>query len=159
MRSPKDIPTALSPAEARELRSFAEGMRVIEAGALLGFSTLLMAETAAKVISIDRHEGYGPSTLSAFLSNIEGRGEKIIPVIADVRSIIPFLRADRYFIDLDGTYETTKAVLEAIPFENVSIAIHDFGRNNCPGVERAIMECEGVDIDRVVDTLCFLRKR
>jgi hypothetical protein len=153
------IPTALSVLETQALVEFARGMRVIECGALLGYSTRVLATSAAKVLSIDRHEGYGPSTLSSFMSNLEGHFDKVVPVIADCASILPFLRADRYFIDLDGTYETTRRVLEAIPFYNCGIAVHDFDRQSCHGVKQAILETPGYEIDHVVDSLAFIRRR
>lgn len=159
MRDRRHIPTALSIAETRELGIFARHMRMVECGALLGYSTLVMAETASHVVSIDRHEGYGPSTLHAFLSNIEGCHDRITPVVADCRALLPMLTCDRYFIDLDGTYETTRAVLEAIPYRNIPIALHDFERNNCPGVIQAVLDTPGYEIDRVVDTLAFIRRR
>ena len=68
---PTDIPTALSPAESMLLQRVARGRRVVEAGALLGHSTIVLASTAASVVSIDKHEGYGPSTLGAWLRNID----------------------------------------------------------------------------------------
>lgn len=155
MRQATDIPTALSRNEVRALQSFTEGLRVVECGALLGFSTLTIADVAASVVSVDRHEGYGPSTLSAFLSNIEGRAN-IIPVQADCIKLLPYLNADRYFIDLDGTYETSLAVLNAV--RHGTLAIHDFNRQRCDGVQKAVFD-SGWHIDYVVDTLAFLNRR
>lgn len=152
------IPTALSDREVVALKRMAGGMRVAEAGALLGHSTLQLARVASLVVSIDRHEGYGPSTLRSFMSNVEGAGN-IIPIVGDAKQILPLLEVDRYFIDLDGTYETTKAVLSAIPFRNQQIGVHDFGRVNCEGVAKAILEVDGYIIDEVVDTLAIVRRR
>lgn len=129
---------------------------MIEAGALLGASTVVMAEKAARVISIDRHQGYGPSTLNPFLSNVAGFSN-VIPVVADARRIIGSLKGDKYFIDLDGSYETTKAVLEEIPY-TLPVAIHDFRRQNCSGVEKAILELD-YEVQTVVDTLAVIRRR
>lgn len=152
------IPTALSAAESRALRTFSRGMRVIECGALLGYSTLLFAEQAASVVSIDRHEGYGPSTLAPYLSNIAGHRDVIVPVVGDCRQLLPFLTADRYFLDLDGTYATTRAALTAIRDSHVPVAVHDFRRQSCAGVERAILDA-GYDIDQVVDSLAIVVRR
>jgi protein-L-isoaspartate O-methyltransferase len=69
-----DIPTALSLPEARELARLAEGRRVVEAGALLGFSTVVLARAAASVVSVDRHEGYDAPTLGKFLRNLDRFG-------------------------------------------------------------------------------------
>jgi predicted O-methyltransferase YrrM len=134
------------------------GMRVVECGALLGFSTLAMAEVAAQVVSIDRHEGYGPPTLAPFLSNIDGHRDKIIPIIADARQVVGVVDADRYFIDLDGTYQTTFDVLSRIPARGVPVAVHDYERNSCEGVKKAILDAR-YEIDEVVDTLAIVRRR
>jgi hypothetical protein len=64
------IQTALSNSECTLLRRIAAGRRVVEAGALLGFSTVLLASVAASVVSIDRHEDYGPSTWRPYRSNL-----------------------------------------------------------------------------------------
>lgn len=152
------IPTAVSAPEARALREFSRGMRVIECGALLGYSTLLLAEQAASVVSIDRHEGYGPSTLAPYLSNIASHRNVVVPVVADCRQVLPFLTGDRYFLDLDGTYETTRAALTAIRDSRVLVAVHDFRRQSCEGVARAIVDA-GYDIEQVVDSLAFVVRR
>lgn len=52
------VPTALSLREDACLRHYARGRRVTEAGALLGHSTIQLAQTARGVVSIDRHTGY-----------------------------------------------------------------------------------------------------
>lgn len=152
------IPTALSKREEKALQRICRGMKVLECGALLGYSTLTIAEVASQVVSIDKHEGYGPSTLHQFLCNIDGWRDKIIPVIADARRLVPFFEVDRYFIDLDGTYETTKEVLSSIPYRGLPVAVHDFGRSGCQGVERALIDA-GFEIDEVVDTLVIARRR
>src|SRR5688572_3274291 len=109
------IPTAISHAEGRKLREFARDQNMVEAGALLGFSTLLMAETARHVISIDRHSNYGPPTLRTFLSNIQGNLNKITPITGEAEDYVGWFANCRYFLDLDGTYQTTLGVLEKIP--------------------------------------------
>lgn len=149
-----DIPTALSRPEVRALQAFTEGLRVVECGALLGFSTLKIADVAARVVSVDRHTGYGPSTLRQFRSNIGGRAN-VVPVQADCLELLPFLSADRYFIDLDGTYATTAAVLAAV--KHGTMAIHDVNRQRCDGVLKAILD-SGWTLDYVVDTLAFLHR-
>lgn len=150
----KQIPTAMSAREAQALQRFARGQRVVECGALLGYSTLVLADVATSVVSVDRHSGYGPSTLRAFRSNIEGV-PNITSVVGDARDVLPHLCAERYFIDLDGTYETTRAMIDAIRGDAM-IAVHDFARSHCAGVERAIRDCEVLE---VIDTLAILRKR
>jgi hypothetical protein len=152
------IPTALSKLETHALQAFVRGQRVVECGALLGYSTLAMAEVAAHVLSIDRHEGYGPSTLAQYMSNIAASRDRVTPVVADCVRALPYLRcADRYFIDLDGTHETTLGALCAIPF-NSPVAVHDLLRQNCGGVLTAILAA-GYKITNVVDSLAFIERQ
>jgi tRNA A58 N-methylase Trm61 len=151
------IRTGISRTETRALQAFSEGQRIVECGALLGYSTLAIAAVAAHVISIDRHEGYGPSTLAPFLSNIDGHRDRISPVVGDGRLVVPVLDADRYFLDLDGSFENTRAVLAAIPVGR-PVAIHDCNRQSCGGVLQAI-RAEGYEISHVVETLAIIRRR
>lgn len=160
------IPTALSRPETAALQAFVRGRRVIECGALLGYSTLAIAATAAHVVSIDRHEGYGPSTLAPFLSNIDGQRDRIEPVIGDARIVLheksvpiyeKLFPTERYFLDLDGTLETTRAVLAIIPVGR-PIAVHDCHRQSCTGVLEAIAAA-GCVISHVVDSLAFIERR
>lgn len=129
---------------------------MVECGALLGYSTLQMADEATRVISIDKHEGYGPSTLRPYMSNIQGRLDKVVPVVGDFRDVLRGVEGERYFIDLDGTEETTREVLGMICV-STPVALHDFGRQSCRGVERAIQQ-SGWRISGVVDTLAFVEK-
>jgi predicted O-methyltransferase YrrM len=65
-----NIPTAISDREARFLREVARDKSVIEFGALLGFSTVILAEVAGDLTSIDRHNGYTGPTLNQLISNL-----------------------------------------------------------------------------------------
>jgi hypothetical protein len=150
------IPTALSPREVDCLQAFCRTMRVVEAGALLGYSTLAIAAVAHSVISIDRHRGYGPTTWGAYRSNIEGI-PNIIPVRADAARVLGAFTADRYFLDLDGTLPTMRAVLDAIPY-HVPVAVHDCCRSGCDGVEEALRELD-YDVTAHVDSLVIARRR
>ena len=154
-----NIPTALSPNEVEALRRICRDQRVVECGALLGFSTIVIADVAKYVISIDRHEGYGPPTYRPFMSNISRYRDRIFPIIGDVREALLGKIADRYFIDLDGKYRTTLSALCAIPAGPEKIvAVHDFGRAHCDGVEKAIITA-GYDVLEVIDTLAVCRRR
>ena len=65
----------LTGEEAAELRRLAEGLTVLELGAWQGRSTVALAETAAYVVSVDRHrgiEGRGGDSLAKFLDNLRG---------------------------------------------------------------------------------------
>lgn len=158
MISNLSIPSAVSTSEARLMKEMCSGLIVVECGALLGASTVTLAQVAKTVISIDKHEGYGPSTWEKYQTNLQRFkvNNNVVPIKADVFNVLPHLKGDRWFVDLDGTFETTSKVLRMLPF-NTPILIHDFGRVNCRGVEKAIIET-GCTIEQVVDTLAVVRR-
>lgn len=153
------IPTALSAREASALSRHAEGKVVVEAGALLGFSTIHLAKTAKQVTSIDRHTGYDywrNDTLKEFCRNLEvaGVSGRVNTVVGDF-SLIATYPADFAFIDLDGTYRTT---LRAIALAGADrIGIHDYDRQSCPGVAQAVKD-SGLAILERIDSLVILGK-
>lgn len=153
------IPTALSLREAKRLQHYARDRFVLEVGALLGFSTVVMARVARQVLSIDRHTGYDKlpnDTYKQFRRNLEVynvRG-KVVPVLGDFRAMRQW-GSDFCFIDLDGTHGTT---LEAIRLCRAPIVgVHDYGRQNCPGVASAV-RASGYRVMERVDSLIVLWK-
>ena len=54
---PDDIPSAITGEEAARLASLASGGDVLELGAWLGFSTVVLAQAARRVTSVDWHQG------------------------------------------------------------------------------------------------------
>ena len=128
----------------------------MEAGALLGGSALLLEETAASVVSIDRHEGYGLSTLRPYLSNLSRFSKgRIDARIGDAIEELPRVVADVALIDLTGAEALTAAALKAV--RAPLVAVHDFGRQRCAGVERAIGRSD-FRIIHIVDTLAILER-
>lgn len=148
------IPTTLSPREVRLLTRVTESRRVVEAGALLGFSTIATACKASHVVSIDRHEGYSGSTWHPFLSNLHRFGvrDKVTPVKGDIKDVLPLYHGDIGVLDLTGTFEDTLQALAL--FQVPYLLIHDFQRVKCEGVERAIKAAR-LNIEEVVDTYAF----
>lgn len=146
-----NIPTSISPRELDVMLRLARGKRVVEFGALLGFSTISMAKVASKVISIDKHEHYGPSTLNQFGSNLDAFGVKgkVEVRIVDVEAS-DHVFGDVGFIDLNGTLKTTLQAIEKCRCP--VIMIHDLNRTGCAGVEEAIKKA-GLHICKHVDSL------
>lgn len=152
------ISTALSAAEDTLLKSIASGQRVVEAGALCGHSTLLLSHSATNVVSIDKHEGYGPSTFNTFMSNIRRHGRGNVSVlVGDATELLPHVYAHVAFIDLTGEYDLTKRALASLPGWVEWVAIHDVGRVHCEGVMKAIRESVWELVD-IADTLGILRR-
>ena len=152
-----DCPTALSPREVACLQRWASGKLVVEAGALLGYSTIKLAEVATRVISIDRHKDYTIPTLTRFRSNLDRAGirDKVEIVVECALSALPRYRADFGFIDLTGQCMLTQQALEAC--QAPIVGVHDFQRPHCEGVERAIRGA-GFEVVEVIDTLAICRR-
>lgn len=153
------IPTALSPREDALLRKYAANRRVTEAGALLGHSTVQLAQTADRVVSIDRHTGYQHwrnNTLRQFYRNLEvtGVSGRVQPVVADF-AVMELFPADFVFIDLDGTFDTTLAAL--LLARAPLIGLHDYERHHCQGVERAV-KASGLRVIERADSLVILER-
>ena len=152
-----DCPTSISRREAEALQRWAYGRRVIEAGSLLGGSTIIIAEVAAHVTSIDKHQDYTTPTARRFHSNLlrAGLAGKVDSIIGDCRVELPRSTGDFTFLDLTGDYLLTKQALLAST--TPLVAVHDMGRVRCGGVEQAIREL-GYEILEHVDTLVVCRK-
>ena len=88
-----DLPAGwLTPAEADELRRLAAGRTVLELGAWKGRSTVVLAEVASYVVSVDRHRGipgHGES-LDEYLANVRDLANVAV-VIAGFADIVPHL--------------------------------------------------------------------
>lgn len=148
------VPTALSSREVRALQDLARGRKVVEAGALLGGSTIIMARVAREVVSIDRHEGYTAPTLRQFMSNMDRAGVSNVvrPVVGNAHELLDKHPAELAFIDLTGRLEDTLAALKAV--RAPIVAVHDLCRSHCEGVEAAI-RASGLHIVGHVDTLAI----
>ena len=150
---PLDIPTALTRDESALLQEIAEGNRVLEIGALLGYSTVTLARTARWVVSVDPHEGYPAHdprpTLDTYLENLRRNAvTNVVPVIARWQDALDAIRPtsfDVVFMDLTGRYEDTKELLDHLRLDFATgligaIAVHDCGHPDWPGVQQAVQE-------------------
>lgn len=152
------IPTAVSLREIEILNKLSLNKNVLEIGSLLGYSTVNIARHARKVTSIDPHEGYpyegAESTLKKFVQNLAYYNIRNVKVFKDRFQNITKSDYDFAFIDLDGEYQTTIEALEYTKHIPI-IVIHDYDRQQCPGVARAIKET-GANIVQVVDTCAII---
>lgn len=150
----------MSPSERTLLKYVARNRRTIEAGALIGRSTLDLASVAQHVISIDRHTGYGPDTLQPYMRNIDSVRSRVTPLIGDVREYLPGIEAETCLIDLLGTYEITKYCLDHLHPSLKFAAIHDTHRPFCSGVDAAIQaSLDTWEPIMQADTLTILARR
>jgi len=154
------IPTALTKREDEALRRWARDRVVTEVGALLGHSTVEIAQTARRVHSIDRHTGYDGkpnNTLRQYMRNLEVAmlNIAVIAIVGDAITELPKYPAHFCFIDLCGTHQVTLAALQAAkaPF----VAVHDYQRQNCKGVATAV-EASGYPVIERIDSMVIMRK-
>jgi len=154
------IPSALSLREDAALRRWSKDRRVVEAGALLGHSTVEIGRVARSLISIDRHTGYDNqpnNTLRQYMRNLEVAflNIAVLAIVGDAVTELPKYSADFVFIDLCGTHAVTLAAIQAAraPF----VGVHDYQRQNCKGVGSAI-EAIGFPVIERTDSLVILRK-
>lgn len=147
------IPTALTDAESEKLKRLAEDKHVLEIGSLLGYSTVIMAHVAKQVISIDPHDGYPEdnptSTLAQYVRNLNEYGCNNVVTVVDTweNALVPghnYYPYDLVFVDFTGKYEDTlKCLLHFAPewgWRLKTIAVHDCGHPEWPGVDRAVKE-------------------
>ena len=160
-----DISTAMTLREAKTLYDLAQGKRVLEVGALLGYSTCVLAQTASRVYSCDPHDGYPRHTprptLNQFKDNIRRYGfeERVYPLIGRAQEMLPKLEAipDMTFIDTTGRYDDTMYCMEHC--NSKVIAVHDMYRGGCEGATQAVLDFvkKHNRTLEVLDTLAVIR--
>jgi predicted O-methyltransferase YrrM len=164
----------LHPCEAEKLPEFAAGKVCLEIGAFTGYSTWLMAQTAASVFSVDTFKANSAgtiqqddlTTLTDFLRTIDGLGnvDYFIGTSAEYAAKIDKRsKFDFIFIDADHSYAAVKADIELWwprLKKGGRMAFHDCFENHgyFPGVYQAVYERfgepEGCEI-----TLAWVTKR
>lgn len=155
------IYTSLTDAEAQELVRLSAGKWVLEVGAAYGYSTVLLAENAKHVDSVDPHETH--QSLDSLRSNLReyGIARRVEVHIGFSSEVLPKLRAATYdlvFIDGDHTapgvaHDLEHALRLAAP-EGV-LAFHDWNEETCPGVRQALEAWRQPDY--IVDTLAVFQ--
>jgi hypothetical protein len=144
---PGDIVSAVTAPEATALADLARGQAVLELGAYLGFSTVVLASVAAEVISVDWHLGDAHAglgdTWDAFCANLDrygvadrvhvirGRFEDVLPPMA---AVVP--RFGGCFLDAMHDEESvSRDTALALPLIRPGgfMAWHDYGRGDATG--------------------------
>jgi glycosyltransferase involved in cell wall biosynthesis len=149
---PDDVPTAVTRDEAARLATLASGGDVLELGAWHGFSTIILAQAARRVTSVDWHGGdasltamgeAGASTWEAYRANLarygvagkvdarRGRFTDVLQALARSGALF-----DGVFLDAQHDAAAVQADLElALPLVRPGgwVAFHDYGRSDETG--------------------------
>ncbi len=147
--------------EPEELERLASGKTVLEVGAYCGKATVVMANVAKHVFTIDDFRGApgsdhnpdsggvcgdrGTTLQQTFFDNLERFGvrQKVTPIVAPLETALPTMRlngVDMVFYDADHSYVSTYHGGRFL-FQNMSptatIAFHDYADTD-PGVIQAV---------------------
>ena len=130
----------LSPVEIKELQRLAKGKTVLELGAWKGRSTVVMAEVARYVVSVDRHKGldvpdthpqFGSDSLPDYLEAARGL-ENVAIVVADFTAFLPLLAVVFDIVFVDGNHDADSVERDALLacqhayFSTGIIVFHDY---------------------------------
>ena len=155
------IESSLTEREAAELQRLGALKRVLEVGAAFGYSTVVLAEVAVHVISVDPHEVHG--SLDIHTANLERYGvtAKVGRLVGPSMNMLPALddhQFDLVFVDGDHTAAGVSFDLgEALRLVVVggTLAFHDWNEESCPGVRIALEAWRTPDY--IIDTLAVYR--
>jgi SAM-dependent methyltransferase len=138
----------LAPDEADELRRLAAGKTVLELGAWKGRSTVVMAEVARYVVSIDRHQGIpevgDEDSLPDYLDAVRGLPNVAI-VVSTFKEFLPLLGVVFDVAYIDGNHdsnsveEDTLLACQHLYYSSGILIFHDWDFGSVrEGVRRAI---------------------
>lgn len=128
---PVDLPHGwLTDNEANELRRLSVGLTVLELGAWKGRSTVVLAERARYVVSVDRHRGisgHDNDSLPDYLANVRYI-ENVAIIVGDFEKVVPLLAGyDMVYVDGDHDADSVARDLRLVLDHNPRvIAMHDF---------------------------------
>ncbi|MGH7483990.1 MAG: class I SAM-dependent methyltransferase [bacterium] len=166
MKFPTDIPTAVTSKEAAKLADLAYGGTVLELGAHFGFSTIVMADVANRVHSVDWHQGDPHAglgnSLATFLDNLDSYGvrSRVTVHMGRFEHVLPTMRTgyfDGCFFDGSHDYDSIVEDID-LAYRLVRpggwLAFHDYGRFD---VSRALENTISVPLT-VIDSLAVCNK-
>jgi len=158
------ISTSLTAAEAARLGELAKGRKVLEVGAAYGYSTVVLASSAASLVSVDPHVWL--QSEPALRANLDAYGvtAKVDVRVGASEDVLPALAAQgRRFglIWVDGDHRRPaieRDVALSVPLLTKTgvLACHDFGEATCPDVREVLRERFG-EPHELVDTLAIYR--
>lgn len=152
------ISTSITTAETLRLRELAKGAEVLEIGAAFGYSTVVLAQVAQHVTSIDPHlvhNSYGTLMANVGMYGLAERVQVIrqYSIAALAELIAEGRRYDLVFIDGDHTAAGVATDIECalkLVRPGGHIAVHDVTETCCcpdvgPTVDRMLPGYELVD--------------
>lgn len=166
---PTDIPTGMKPAEAEALQRLAYGQGVLECGAWSGFSTIVLAQAAVTVHSVDWHRGDQHAgvaySLPEYAANLAryGLGDRIIIHVGRFEDVLPTLRPRSFNgCFLDGQHDRASVardlrLIEPLLHPPAWLAVHDFGLFEVEPAVREFVASSRFQIDTIIETLVVLR--
>lgn len=143
----KDLPQGwLTADEAKALANLAKGRTVLELGAYKGRSTVVLAEAAKYVVSVDRHKGIPPfhegDTLDDYLAAVRYKENVAIIVTENWHDFALFLRAGTFdLIYIDGDHDYIAAERDAILATGLDpsvVAFHDMDQAQVAAAARTV---------------------
>lgn len=144
----KDLPRGwLTLDEAEALSTLAAHKNVLELGAYKGRSTVVLAQVAEYVVSVDRHRGIEPhhtgDTLSDYMDATRDLENVAKVVVEDWSGFIPLL-SDKGFdlVYIDGDHDrgsVERDIALAVWLEPNQIAFHDFDFDQVAAAARAML--------------------
>jgi predicted O-methyltransferase YrrM len=168
---PRDIMSAVTYEEADKLAELANGANVLELGAQYGFSTVVLAQVAKLVCSVDTHQGDAQAgfadTWDTFISNLERYAvtDKVHPMRGKFEHVLPQLAERCIEFDgafIDGAHDKVSVQRDldlTVPLIRSGgwIAFHDYGRGPHNGFhDFAVTEvADQFGIDGVVGCLAW----
>jgi predicted O-methyltransferase YrrM len=147
-----DIPSAVTDAEAGVLASLAEGGTVLELGAQFGFSTVVLAQAARVVHSVDWHRGDAEAgwtdSLPTFAENLRRHdvADSVVVHVGAFAAVLPLLAAGRFdLVFVDGAHDFASVagdVAEALRLVKPggAVALHDWGRFEVAAAVRSVTD-------------------
>ncbi|MBO0730772.1 MAG: class I SAM-dependent methyltransferase [Acidimicrobiaceae bacterium] len=168
---PSDIPTAVKPSEANLLLQVASGGVVLECGAFYGFSTVMLAQVARLVHSVDWHRGDEHAgqvdTLPDYLENLKRYNvtDRVITHLGRFEDVLPYLRRGSFDgCFLDGQHDRASLdrdlrLIHPLIGRTGWIAVHDYGLFDVAPALEDFVSWSGYELVRVAETLAVLRPR
>lgn len=155
---PDDVNGWLTVGEGRKLADLARGKRVLEFGSYHGRSTICMAQTAAKVVSVDWHKGdegagFGNSE-PAFRANLERYGltDKVEVNVCRTDEYKSDQKFDLIFVDGAHDYDAVLAdlcIAQRYLAPGGTIAMHDWDYPQVRQAHREVLGWRSESIDRL----------